>query len=263
MKLAVSNIAWAAEQDAEVYRLMRDMGFTGLEIAPTRIFKENPYEDLAAARMWKKGLSEEYGFQIPSLQSIWYGRTERLFGTENEREILIEYTKHAVDFAEEIGCRNLVFGCPRNRQKSEGADENIAVRFFREIGDYAALHNVVIAVEANPPIYNTNYINTTASAIELIETVNSPGFLLNLDIGTMIENHETPAILSGKEHLIHHVHISEPELKPVLQRDLHKELYSLLTGIGYQGYVSIEMKKTGIDMLLLAEKMKYVYELFG
>ena len=34
MKLAVSNIAWEAGDDAHIYSLMEELGFSGLEIAP-------------------------------------------------------------------------------------------------------------------------------------------------------------------------------------------------------------------------------------
>ena len=44
MKLAVSNIGWSAEQDEAVFALMKEYGFDGLEIAPTRIFTDAPYE---------------------------------------------------------------------------------------------------------------------------------------------------------------------------------------------------------------------------
>ena len=44
MKLSMSNIAWKEEQDAYIYENMRELGFDGLEIAPTRIFQEMPYE---------------------------------------------------------------------------------------------------------------------------------------------------------------------------------------------------------------------------
>lgn len=46
MKLALSNIGWDAEYDRQVYELMKRHGFTGLEIAPTRIFPETPYDKL-------------------------------------------------------------------------------------------------------------------------------------------------------------------------------------------------------------------------
>ena len=48
-------------------------------------------------------------FSVASMQSIWYQRTEKLFGSEAERETLLSYTKQAIDFAEAAGCPNLVF----------------------------------------------------------------------------------------------------------------------------------------------------------
>ena len=262
MKLSVSNIAWASGNDTAVYEMMKNMGFEGLEIAPTRIFPENPYDRLETANEWAKQLESKYGFIIPSMQSIWYGRNEKLFGTEEERAALAEYTQKAIDFAEVIRCRNLVFGCPRNRFMPEGADEDIAVRFFKELGDYAAEHNTVIGMEANPPIYNTNYINDTKAALDLVEKVGSDGFKLNLDIGTMIHNEEDVSVLNGRESLINHVHVSEPGLKPVKQRRIHKTLFEVLTSCGYEGFVSIEAGRQ--ESLAELEKMlKYVEEIFG
>lgn len=243
MKLAISNIAWNPEQDAAVYELMKEYGYSGLEIAPTRIFPENPYQNLEKAAEWSKGVFRDYGLVIPSMQSIWYGRNEKLFGDSRERQILVDYTKLAVDFAAAIGCHNLVFGCPRNRNVPEGADAASGVDFFREVGDYAASKGTVIGMEANPPIYNTNYINNTLSALQLIKEVNSKGFLLNLDIGTMIQNEETISELEGQVQYINHVHISEPGLAIPEHRELHKEIAGLLAEQHYQGFVSLEMGK--------------------
>ena len=81
MKLAVSNIAWEAGDDAHIYSLMEELGFSGLEIAPTRIFPSAPYDDLPAARRWAQELMRTHGFTVPSMQSIWFGRGERLFGS--------------------------------------------------------------------------------------------------------------------------------------------------------------------------------------
>ncbi len=98
-------------------------------------------------------------------------------------------------------------------------------------------------MEANPPIYNTNFINDTISAIKLIEQVGSDGFKLNLDLGTVIQNGENLSELIGKVSVINHVHISEPGLKPVEERKLHSELRDILAKENYQGFVSIEMGK--------------------
>ena len=262
MKLAISNIGWAKENDIIVDKLMLKMGYEGLEIAPTRIFSEKPYDRLEEVNKWSKELKSKYGFVIPSMQSIWYGRNENIFGSEKERAILVDYTKKAIDFAETIGCNNLVFGCPRNRNMPEDADKDIAVDFFRTIGKYAAQHNTVVGMEANPPIYNTNYINDTKSALDLIEKVGSDGFKLNLDVGTMIANEEDVSVLSGRENYINHVHISEPGLKPIKPRSVHKALIEILKDIGYDGFVSIEVgKQESLDEL--GKMMKYVVGIFN
>ena len=260
MNLAISNIAWQTEMDQKVYEMMRKYGYSGLEIAPTRIFPEAPYDRINEAKIWAQEIKEKEGFCIPSMQSIWFGRQEKIFGTGEERRILLEYTKKAIDFAEAIGCGNLVFGCPRNRNLPEDVDSSIAISFFKEIGDYALMHNTVIGMEANPSIYNTNYINDTLSALELIEKVNSKGFLLNLDIGTMVVNEEKVSELEGKVHLISHVHISEPGLKTITQRKLHKELLGVLYKEGYDKFVSIEMGKHD-DLIALVDVLNYVRSL--
>ena len=266
MKLSISNIAWNAEKDSSVYALIKEYDFTGLEIAPTRIFPKEPYGQLDVAKRWLEELNRVYGFCVPSMQSIWFGKTENIFTSEDERACLIQYTKKAIDFAETIGCKNLVFGCPRNRTIPENMEQveayNIAVEFFKELGDFAVLHNTVIGMEANPSIYNTNFINTTASALELISAVDSKGFRLNLDVGTMIYNNESVEILADKIHLINHVHISEPYLKPIQKRELHKELITMLSNADYNGYISIEMGKND-DMDVLKDTMCYIKDIVG
>lgn len=261
MKLSISNIGWEASNDEAVYGMMSKNGYSGVEIAPTRIFLETPYERNLEAKKWSHALNEKYGFIIPSMQSIWYGRTEKIFGSVKERNILLDYTKKAIDFAQIINCKNLVFGCPRNRNIDEGMSSECAVSFFRKLGEYALKHNTVIGMEANPPIYNTNYVNDTLSAIDLIEKVDSKGFLLNLDIGTVIQNEEDISELEGRVHLINHVHISEPGLKPIQKRMLHRDLREILEKEGYTNFVSIEMGKVD-DLDIIEETLNYVKEIF-
>ncbi len=243
MNLAISNIGWNMEEDEAMYVQMQNYGYTGLEIAPTRVLGDRPYDKLKDARIWSEALKKEYGFCIPSMQSIWYGRTERLFGTEEERKRLMEYTKKAIDFASTVKCKNLVFGCPKNRIIRCDHDRRIALDFFREAAGYALENGTVIGLEANPEIYHTNYINDTVSALELIHKVGSKGLCLNLDIGTMIQNEETTFILQGQIEYISHVHISEPFLKPIRKRDLHEKIIEMLKENDYSGYISIEMGK--------------------
>lgn len=264
MRLAISNIAWTAEQDMQMYERMKRIGYEGLEIAPTRIFPQNPYDKLEAALLWQQELEKEYGLCVPSMQSIWFGRQEKLFGSEQERELLLSYTKKAIDFAAAVGCKNLVFGCPRNRMVPEGVAKELAIPFFKELGIYAAAKGTAIGMEANPPMYHTNYINDTRSALELTQQVEEKGLGLNLDVGAMICNQESVEVLEGRASAITHVHISEPGLKPVAKRSLHKELAAFLKENGYSGFVSVEMGKQEVfEAAALEEVMCYVKEIFG
>lgn len=258
MKLSISNIAWPEQLDEQVLVLLKELGFAGLEIAPTRVFPQRPYEDLERAKAWAQGL----GLAVPSMQSIWYGRTEQVFGSPEDRAALLDYTKKAVDFAQAVGCRNLVFGCPRNRSVPDGETPVGELEFFRELAEYAAPRGTVIGMEANPPIYNTNYINTTAQALDLVERVDRPGFRVNLDVGTMVANGEEVSLLEGRVGLLSHVHISEPGLKAVEERQLHRELARLLRRENYGGFISVEMGRQE-DLDDVRRVCVYVKEVFG
>lgn len=288
MKLSVSNIAWDAGYDNEMYALLEKYRFDGLEIAPTRIFPEHPYERLREAESFSQWIYEKHGLVISSMQSILYGHSERIFGSDNERTILYDYMLKAVDFAAVTGCGNLVFGCPRNRTLMEGEDPDTAVEFFSGLAEYAASKNIAIGFEANPVIYNTNFINDTASAFEFIEKVRnygvnasegltsdlvkntdgvnvgktvSGGLKVNLDLGTMIYNNEDADIIKGKVHEISHVHISEPQLKPIEKRKIHEEIRDILTAEDYKGFISIEMGK-GDSIYTIEKTIDYINRIF-
>jgi sugar phosphate isomerase/epimerase len=157
---------------------------------------------------------------------------------------LIEYTKKAVVFAKALDCPNIVFGCPRNRNIPQELKKDTALKiakyFFSKIADFAFEHGTTIALEANPAIYNTNFINTTADAFKLCRNINNPGLKVNVDLGTIIHNEESINIILENIDLVNHIHISEPNLATIEKRNIHKELTKML----YNKYFSIEMKNT-------------------
>ena len=93
-QLAISNIAWQKDDDETVYAAMQQAGFTGLELAPTRIFSEAPYENLTSALLFGGYLKNRWGFSVPSLQSIWYGQKGNIFDPA-DTEHLLDYTAQA------------------------------------------------------------------------------------------------------------------------------------------------------------------------
>ena len=261
MKLSISNIAWISDYDDQMYKYLCEMNFTGLEIAPTRIFSENPYDKLEEAKTFSKDLKQKYNLEISSMQSIWYGKSERIFGTVEERDKLVSYTKKAIDFASTMGCRNMVLGSPKNRIIDDNRKYHIAVDFFRELGQYAAQKSTVLSIEPNPTLYGTNFINFTQQAFEIVNEVNSSGFKVNVDFGTIIQNDEGISMLEDNFEKINHIHISEPNLMPIIKREGHKKLANMLKENGYNKFLSIEMKKLN-NIEEVKKIIQYVKEVF-
>lgn len=264
MKLSISNIAWDSSKDFEVYKFMEKHKFSGLEIAPTKLIGDKPYDRLNEAAELAKELKSQYNLEICSMQSILYGRTENIFDGTEKQKILTHYLFKAIDFAAAISCGNLVFGCPKNRYMTKEEDYEVAVNFFSVLAKYALEKGSVISIEANPSMYGTNFINYTKEAVKIVKDVNSKGFKVNLDFGTIIANGESMDEIADYVDYVNHVHISEPGLLPICQRYEHKELASLLREKSYKGFISIEMKKDQKDSLENIERaMNYIAEVFG
>lgn len=258
MKLAISNIAWDSENNEKVYRYLSDKGFSAIEIAPTKLFPSNPYSHIEEAKEYAKNLYDEYGLSICSMQSIWYGQNGNIFHSDNDRLELQEYTFKAVDFAVAIGCKNLVFGNPKARNRdNESCDDKVA-EFFCNIANYAVEKGTYIALEPNPTIYNTNFINYTQQAFDYCNSINNNNLRVNVDLGTVICNKESLDCVKKNIHLVNHIHISEPYLAKIEKRELHKQLREL----DYNNYISIEMgNQNNINDLF--EVIDYVSEVLG
>lgn len=261
MKLSISNIAWDKENDQQIYRLMNDNNFSGLEIAPTRWIAEHPYDNALQARNIADDLFSRYKFKISSMQSIWFGKTENLFGSESEREVLLNYTKKAIDFARSISCPNLVFGSPKNRNNTSDKPVQEVYDFFEQIASYAELKGTKIGLEPNPGIYGTNFITTTKQAIDFVKEIAHKSLGVNVDLGTVIQNKELTDVFLNDLDRVTHIHLSEPFLEPLKERILHKELAYSLKHSAYDRYVSIEMKNTG-SIGIINDVIKYISNLF-
>ena len=261
MKLSVSQIAWQPQELGTALELLAKHNFDGIEVAPTMLFGTNPYT-LDGRQQAKKIVAEikqNYNLIVSSMQSIWYGIQGNIFGSE--RDFLLQHTRGAVLFASSIGAGNMVFGCPKNRIIPDNTPDDSAIKFFREIGDFAAQNNTTLSLEANPASYGTNYMNTTADALDVVHRVNSLGCKLNVDFGTILINNEDISWLKGKVNDIGHVHISEPHLAVLQKRNAHIKLAEILREENYIGYVSIEMLRQPLH--ILDDLCSYMQEVFG
>ena len=136
-----------------------------------------------------------------------------------------------------------------------------AIQFFRELGKYAETKGVIVAVEPNPTIYGTNFLNNTIDAIKFVKEVNSSNIKINCDLGTIIENKESLSVINNNIKYINHVHISEPNLEIIKKREIHKELFQILKNNNYNNIISIEMKQSDIEST--KDVIDYVEKIYG
>lgn len=248
MRLAVSNIAWTADEDRAVHEVLVQSGVDAIEIAPTRIWPDPGDVTRADAADAAARLAEQ-GLEIVSFQSLLFARPElTLFDDADLRADLVTYLRAVAEVAGAMGARRMVFGSPRSRTIPAGmtAEEafDIAVDFFREAGDAAADEGTVLCIEPNPPAYACNFVTTGAEGAALVQAVSSPGFGLHLDIaGLTLAGDDPAAAARAAGDLVRHVHASAPQLGE-LEREAvdHDAFAAALEDIDYDGVVSVEMR---------------------
>ncbi|MDF2890286.1 MAG: sugar phosphate isomerase/epimerase [Clostridia bacterium] len=102
---------------------------------------------------------------------------------EEVRKEAIRRTKEIIEFASALDA-NINIGRIRGqycKELSKEQTESYAVDAFKEISEYSGKKNVKIALET-VTIMQTNFINTLAEAVKMIEAVGNPYFKLMMDI---------------------------------------------------------------------------------
>lgn len=247
MKIAISQIAWQMAEEQTIARLLQQLGIRGVEIAPTKIwpspFRATDSEISAYRQFWNR-----HGIDIVAMQALLFAQPDlKVFATRQTRQETFKYLAAMIELAAKLGATCLVFGSPKNRSIG-GLDTQvaweIAVEFFYQLGAIAEQHQVIFCIEPNPIAYYCDFINTSQQGLELVKTVDCPGFGLHLDAAAMTLSQETVelALQQALPHLCH-FHISEPYLAPVGNAAVdHQRFGSALNQLNYQGWRSIEMQ---------------------
>ena len=123
----------------------------------------------------------------------------------------VKRVKDIIDFAGFLGA-NINIGRVRGQYRHEVPQEQTrewAIKAFREIGNYAAPKNVMIAIES-VTILQTNFINTISEACEMVDAVDHPNFKIMMDVFHMNieEKNICDSICKYKDYNIH-VHLAD------------------------------------------------------
>ncbi len=247
MKLCISHIAWPAENEQEYLDLVAELGCTGLEIAPSRIWPE-PVITSLKERYQYRSLVESAGLKIVSLHALLYTRPDLgLFKGNAINRKTIEYIKELCFIAGDLGAKKLVFGSPGNRVRgkiSHSQAMNDAAEFFFQISEYARAAKVCLCIEPLG-VVETDFITSALDGLELVQMVNSSGFGRHLASKAVSgEENDVEQVMIKTVPYSKHYHISEPGLAPISISGTvdHMTMGKILHKYNYKGYVSIEMR---------------------
>jgi sugar phosphate isomerase/epimerase len=161
----------------------------------------------------------------------------------------------ALGRAAKLGARLVVFGASASRKAPDGFASARAFAQLVDFGRRAAVeakkHGITLLVKAFRR-EETNTINSTAEALELVQAVAHPNFELLVDAYQMALIKEDPAVILQARRHIRLVQIANPAADPPGRAFPFADaewdyagFFRYLVDIGYQGGISIEGRAPG------------------
>ncbi len=243
---AISNIALPAFDHTEAFPKLADMGYVGIEVAPSRIWRDTwrglGSQDVAA---YRKAI-EDAGLTVVGLHSLVFDHPElQLFGDAASVSATLDFMAHLSGVCRDLGGHTLIWGGGRKRG-NVGAEEAFAraVDFMQTLCERTAEHGTVFCFEPLGP-NDSDFVNGLDEARAIMNAVGCGNLRLQVDAKALVENGEVEQAVfdDARDHLVH-VHANEPGLD-VLGRSGqidHAMIGKMLADIGYAGYVSAEQR---------------------
>jgi len=248
MKFAICQELFEATPWEEQCRIIADVGYTGIEVAPFSIA-----DDLAAVTAEQlaemKSVAETYGLEIIGLHWL-LAKTEGLYLTSPDPDVCrrtADYLGLLAQTCAALGGRVLVFGSPQQRNLLPGVTHKqaleIAAGVFRQATDAFEANDVVLCME---PLTKkeTDFINTCEEAVELIKLVDHPNFILHQDVKAMVgaESDSVETLIHRYRDLCGHFHVNDTNLLgPGMGDTDFVPILKSLHDVDYDGWVSVEV----------------------
>ena len=255
MRLSISNIAWDVADDPLVAKLLQRHGIDAIDVAPGKYFND-PASTTSARILDVRRWWGDQGIAVIGMQALLFGTQGlNVFGSPTAQQAMLDHLRHVCRIGSTLGASLLTFGSPRNRDRKGLSDEqaqDVAVVFFRRLGDIAAEFGVHVCLEPNPPRYGANFMVTEAEAARVVAVTDHPAIRLQLDTGAVTMTDEDPcAIIANHRTMIGHVHASEPNLLPLGRGGTnHSLMGGLLRKELPSSIVTIEMLTTASESRL-------------
>jgi sugar phosphate isomerase/epimerase len=271
MKLASSNIGLTEFNHSDELRALPEFGLTGLEVAPSRVWRET-WHGLTNSMVeaYRRDV-EDAGLEVIGLHSLfWDQRDLGLFRGTETTERTLDFLTHLSNVCRDLGGRTLIFGSAWARRRGEKplheADAE-ATEFFSNLSKRIESHGTCYCFEPVGPD-EIDYINSVFDAIKIVEAVDHPALRMQIDAKALVANDEVglEVFEAAADRLVHY-HANDPGLSVLGSTgDVnHAALGGYLRTIGYTAYASIEQRMFNADDPLsdIARSANVLKECYG
>lgn len=221
------------------FKELSEMGYEGVEL-----MSRDPEE---IDRDLIKELAEKYKLDIVMVCTGEAFGQDKLKLVDRDPEVrkkAFERTKAFIDLASYFGA-GINIGRLRGHYYEDIPREEtyqLAVDVMSELAKYAGERDVIIVIEP-VTMLQTNFLNSTQEALELIKEVNHPAFRAMIDIyhANIEDKNLYDSIRESKEYLAH-VHIADNNRKiPGTCGFDFPKIIETLKEIDYKGVLAVEM----------------------
>ena len=248
IKLGICNELFEGWDFGRVCRTVKQIGYDGLEIAPftlaPRIF------DLKKTRRAElKAIAEDAGLEVIGLHWL-LAKTEGFYLTSPDkavREATTYYLKALAEATKDLGGCLMVLGSPKQRDLLPGVTyrqaADYAVSVFEEVVPILDTFGVDLCLEPLAPS-ETDFLNTCAQAMELIERVGHPRVRLHMDVKAQSSEQGTtvPDLIRKYAPRAGHFHAQDVNLRGPGMGDVDfAPIMTALAESGYDRWVSVEV----------------------
>jgi sugar phosphate isomerase/epimerase len=254
MKYAFCNEMFGDQPFEQVWPRVAELGYTGVEIAPFTLWKEDDEFDARAVPKFMRQkvaqVAKDSGLEVVGLHWL-LAKTAGFYLTSPEasvRSATADYLKALVQLCADLGGRVMVLGSPQQRNLLPGVGYNDAEQYAAEVLRAAmpvcADSGVTIALEPLGPAEG-DFLLTAESGIRLAKLVDSLHCKLHLDVKAMSsEKHSIPVVIEASKDWFVHFHANDPNLLGPGMGDVEfGEIFQTLHDIKYDGWVSVEVFK--------------------
>lgn len=247
MKFAICNEIFQDWKIEDVFAYAARLGYDAVEIAPFTL--ANSVTDISGSdRQRLRNAARKSNIQIAGIHWVLVKPDSLYINHPDEgiRQRTAEYFCHLVDFCADIGGTRMIVGSPKQRNLLPNVSLEQArdwtLQTFRESVARAGARDVIICFEPLGPS-ETNFINTAADAIALVQQLPSPSFKIILDVKAMSsEAKPIPQIIRDSRPHFAHFHANDANLKgPGFGAIDFRPIAAALKAVGYAGFVSVEV----------------------